>query len=142
MGIKEKWIELKKKACDFYNEHKTGVKTAAIGIGAFALGSFATYRMLHSDAESVDVPELDYDAAIANEVDEGNPYRWNEEEYRETYDRVREFADTLNLKCGESYIIDDCKQYYDDDWYKGRTDDKPIVSHMLNGVGIYPDEES
>jgi len=139
MSFKEKLKNLKEHTVKFYKEHKTGVIAAGIGIGTFALGSYATYRMMQNgDDESV--PELDYDETVEEVVED--PYRWNEEEYRETYDRVREFADTLNLKCGESYIIDDCKQYYDDDWYKGRTDDKPIVSHMLYGTGVYPDEES
>lgn len=140
MSFKEKLKNLKERAVEFYKEHKTGVIAAGIGIGTFALGSYATYRMMQNNGDDESVPELDYDETVEEVVED--PYRWNEEEYRETYDRVREFADTLNLKCGESYIIDDCKQYYDSDWYKGRTDDKPIVSHMLYGTGVYPDEES
>lgn len=56
-----------------------------------------------------------------------------DEKYREKWDKVNEFAKTLDLDEGESFWIDEPSQY-------DVESDEPIVSHMINGSGCYPPE--
>lgn len=63
-----------------------------------------------------------------------------DEKYRENYDAVVAFANTLNLYDGEMFIIEDQKQYIDDDNFVNMDKDHPIVSHLVNNTGVYPEE--
>lgn len=56
-----------------------------------------------------------------------------DEKYREKWDKVNEFAKTLDLDEGESFWIDEPSQY-------DVEGNEPIVSHMINGSGCYPPE--
>lgn len=56
-----------------------------------------------------------------------------DEKYREKWDKVNEFAKTLDLDEGESFWIDEPSQY-------DVESDEPIVSHMIYGSGCYPPE--
>ena len=60
--------------------------------------------------------------------------RYWKEDYRDDWNRVNDFAKTLDLEEGESYIIEDNRQY-------GVDDDGPVVSHMIYGEGCYPPKE-
>ncbi len=60
-----------------------------------------------------------------------------EENYKENWDKVVSFADTLDLKPGEMFMIEDSKQYADEPWYDG----KPVISHLVDNYGIYPPED-
>lgn len=66
---------------------------------------------------------------------------WSEE-YREDYDKVVAFSKELNMRPGEMYMIEDCTQYYNTDWYEGSRDGSPAVSHLIYGIGVYPPEET
>lgn len=72
-------------------------------------------------------------------TDEGFVNGWDEK-YRENYDAVVAFADTLNLFNGEMFIIEDQKQYIDDDTFADLDKNHPIVSHLVNNTGVYPEE--
>lgn len=63
-----------------------------------------------------------------------------DEKYRENYDAVVAFANTLNLYDGEMFIIEDQKQYINDNIFPTMDKDHPIVSHLVNHVGVYPEE--
>lgn len=56
-----------------------------------------------------------------------------DEKYREKWDKVNEFAKTLDLDEGESFWIDEPSQY-------DVESNEPIVSHMIYGSGCYPPE--
>ena len=62
-----------------------------------------------------------------------------DEKYRENYDAVVAFANTLNLYDGEMFIIEDQKQYINDNNFPTMDKDHPIVSHLVNDTGVYPD---
>lgn len=53
------------------------------------------------------------------------------EDYRDNWDRVNEFAKSLDLVEGESFMIEEGSQY---------DCDGTIVSHLINGEGCYPPE--
>ena len=53
------------------------------------------------------------------------------EDYRNNWDRVNEFAKSLDLVEGESFMIEEGSQY---------DCDGTIVSHLINGEGCYPPE--
>lgn len=57
-----------------------------------------------------------------------------DEKYREKWDKVNEFAKTLDLDEGESFWIDEPSQY-------DVESDEPIVSHMIYGSCCYPPEK-
>lgn len=56
-----------------------------------------------------------------------------DEKYRDNFNKVTDFAKTLELEEGEMYIIEDQKQYNVDS-------PDPCVSHLVNGEGAYPPE--
>lgn len=62
-----------------------------------------------------------------------------DEKYRENYDAVVALANSLNLYNGEMFIIEDQKQYINNDNFVGMDKDHPIVSHLVNNTGVYPD---
>lgn len=53
------------------------------------------------------------------------------EDYRDKWDRVNDFAKSLDLVEGESFMIEEGSQY---------DCDGTIVSHLINGEGCYPPE--
>ena len=62
-----------------------------------------------------------------------------DEKYRENYDAVVALANSLNLYNGEMFIIEDQKQYINNDNFPTMDKDHPIVSHLVNNTGVYPD---
>jgi hypothetical protein len=74
-----------------------------------------------------------YETKAEPETEE-NPRGWKED-YREKWDKVNEFAKTLDLVDGESFWIDEPSQY-------DAEANEPIVSHMIYGESCYPPEES
>ena len=74
------------------------------------------------------------DAASEETSKEVKPWVANwDEKYRDNYNKVTDFAKTLELEEGEMYIIEDQKQYNVDS-------PDPCVSHLVNGEGAYPPE--
>lgn len=134
--VEEAVVKAKKSVDNFVNTHPTLVKgivlTGIIG-GAAALGAINSRNNVEQIMDS------------SNSSSSGNPYTgergslWKEE-YRENYDKVNAFADTLKLADGEMFIIEDQKQYIDADLFPNLNPARPIVSHMIYGDGVYPNE--
>lgn len=59
----------------------------------------------------------------------------NFEKYEENWNLVEEFAKQLKLLPGESFFIEEPSQYG-----AGEYGDEPIISHLVNGIGVYPTE--
>lgn len=70
------------------------------------------------------------DAITATVEAAEDPNGWRED-YQDKWDRVNEFAKTLDLVEGESFMIEEGSQY---------DCDGTIVSHLINGEGCYPPE--
>ena len=85
--------------------------------------------------ENTDCHEIEIEHKSAGDASENG---WNEK-YRENYDAVVAFANTLNLYDGEMFIIEDQKQYINDNNFPTMDKDHPIVSHLVNDTGVYPD---
>ncbi len=84
--------------------------------------------------ENTDGREIEIEKKSTNEESVNG---WDEK-YRENYDAVVAFANSLNLFNGEMFIIEDQKQYINDDIYANMDKDHPIVSHLIDGTGVYP----
>ena len=61
-----------------------------------------------------------------------------DEKYRDNFNAVKDFANTLNLFEGEMFIIEDQKQYAGTDTFMDLDEEHPIVSHLIDGTGVYP----
>ena len=150
----------KEKAKNFYANHKTGVKIGIAALGTAAVGCIAYAA---GKAKGADDFEKDYNyiawrdgvdpkAAInlgmdvlenksEPECDDSIPWecrKWKEE-YREVYDKVNEFATTIDLEDGEMYIIERNSEF--DGYRKEHNLPTNIVSHMIDGDGVYPPDE-
>lgn len=86
--------------------------------------------------ENTDGREIEIEKKSTNEESVNG---WDEK-YRENYDAVVAFANSLNLFNGEMFIIEDQKQYIDDDTFADLDKNHPIVSHLVNNTGVYPEE--
>lgn len=161
MNIAEKWNDYKtwKKAKikEFNEKHpklsSAIIKTqAVIGVGLiFGVTYAAGYN--NGQKDLVNNIKAEYDKRYGrNDSSESvsydsfnkefnNPYTkgWKED-YRENYNKVCDFANTLDLVKGEEFVISDTKQFENESWFEGDAS-KPVVSHMINGDGCYPPEE-
>ena len=161
MNIAEKWNDYKtwKKAKikEFNEKHpklsSAIIKTqAVIGVGlifgaTYAVGYSNGQKNLVNDIKAeCDKRKEEKDNSESVNYDSFNkefndPYtRGWKEDYRENYDKVCDFANTLDLVKGEEFVISDTKQFENESWFKGDAT-KPVVSHMINGDGCYPPEE-
>lgn len=141
-------MTFKEKVKKFWQEHKTGIIIGGITTGAVIIGCIISANKsydsdldynFYEDTKLPDPPKstCECDSVFTDDFCTRN---WNDELYRENWDRVNEFAKTLKLHKGESYILDDSQQFYDQPWYDDEKDGHVIVSHMLNGDGCYPPE--
>ena len=147
MGIKTTFENGTRRVKRFYREHKTGCKIA-IGVTATALTCGVGYVLLrnkHSD----DVPEIEAPVALpevtvgqeldvtrGNEIDYTSEWK---EEYRDTYNRVNDFAQSLDLVDKEMYVIERNSEF--DDIRNALGKPEIIVSHLIDCRGVYPPEE-
>lgn len=141
-------MTFKEKAKKFWQEHKTGIIIGGITTGAVIIGCILSANKnddsdfdydFYEDTKLPDPPKstCECDSVFTDDFCTRN---WNDELYRENWDKINEFAKTLKLQKGESYILDDSQQFYDEPWYDDEKDGHVIVSHMLNGDGCYPPE--
>lgn len=139
-------MTFKEKAKKFWQEHKTGIIIGTVTTGLVIIGCIIS-------AKREDDHDLDYDffedsrlpnppkstctvdSVFTNDLCTKN---WNEELYRENWDKVNEFAKTLRLQTGETYILDDSQRFYFEPWYYGEKDGHVIVSHVVDSEGCYP----
>lgn len=136
MSIKEKFIKAKEKVVSFVEEHPkiTGVLIFMGCItGAAVISAVRSENSMNSD----DWVELQN--GILNDVSKSDKQDW--EQYEENWNKVNEFAETLKLLPGESFIIEDAEQYRDCTDFSQCDFSKPIVSHLVYNEGIYPPEE-
>ena len=118
-------------------------------IGIAVINSFAIkWKVSNPNNYIIDGSDLVYDNNVNDHEIEIKGRRstddkfincWDEK-YRENYDAVVAFANTLNLYDGEMFIIEDQKQYIDDDTFADLDKNHPIVSHLINSTGVYPEE--
>ena len=96
MSIKEKFIKAKKKVVNFMEEHPK--ITAALVF----MGMITTCTVVSATRSN--------DGALLEEKeDEKERQEWKQ--YEENWNKVNEFAETLKLLPGESFIIEDPEQY-------------------------------
>ena len=141
-------MKFKEKVKKFWQEHKVGIIIGGVVTGTIIIGCIVSAKKDDDDDFEYDffedsrLPDESESTCKVDSVftDDFCTRNWNEELYRENWDKVNEFAKTLNLQKGESYILDDSQQFYDEPWYDEEKDGHVIVSHMLNGDGCYPPE--
>ena len=128
MSIKEKWEKVKK----WCKEHPVELIGLIGGIGGgLTLGAGLLLSKV-KDSHEIALEKVNSQYALPD-LNESSD--WNES-YRENWDKVNEFANTLTLEPGEMYIIEDANQYRGE----GLTSDI-AVSHLVYGDGVYPPEE-
>ena len=139
-------MTFKEKVKKFWQEHKTGIIIGGITTGAVIIGCILS-------ANKSDDSDLDYDFYEDTKLpdppkstcecdsvftDDFCTRNWSDELYRENWDKINEFAKTLKLQKGETYLIEDSERYYDEPWYTGAKDGHTLVSHLIDGDGCYP----
>jgi len=115
-------------------------------IGIAVINSFAIKWKVSHWNDTIDGSDMIYDENTdgreieieCKSVGDAPVNGWDEK-YRENYDAVVALANSLNLYNGEMFIIEDQKQYIDDDNFPTMDKDHPIVSHLVNNTGVYPD---
>lgn len=136
MTFSEWCIDKKNKAKKFYTEHKTGCHIVIGSICLIVVGGISYAIGKNVEENNVAIPDDIWDKIESNNNDNDNDdsklsTNWSEE-YREGWNAVNELANSINLKDGESYIIERNNKY----------SDKPIVSHMIYDTGVYPPDEN
>lgn len=132
MSIKEKFIQMKNKIVNFAQEHPK--ITGALIFMGLVTGCAVTSAIRSEHQLSLE----DY-ARIEEQEIENEKQEWKQ--YEENWNKVTEFAETLKLLPGESFIIEDSEQYRDCTDFSQCDFSKPIVSHLVYNEGVYPPEE-
>ena len=132
MSIKEKLIKAKNKVVNFVEEHPK--ITAALVF----MGMITTCAVVSATRSNDGMTLEDY-ALLEEKEDEKERQEWKQ--YEENWNKVNEFAETLKLLPGESFIIEDPEQYRDCTDFSQCDFSKPIVSHLVYNEGVYPPEE-
>lgn len=133
MTFKEKLNKFKKTAVEFWNENKMMI----IAAGGFIAGTFVTYKILKSDIE---YPTPSYTPVYIPTEKPADPEpevndNWDEDSMRENWDWVCELAGTMEMGPDEEYHIYSSK--FD---VEGVRIGDNIVSHMVEGDEVYPDD--
>ena len=152
MTIKEKCVSIKNKVVKFWKEHKTEIIIAGIAIGGVTVACIAATK---ADGEYQEDLDYDYTEDYRDPdppkstcecdsvfTDDFCTRNWNDELYLENWNKINEFAKTLKLQKGETYLIEDSQRYYDEPWYTGTKDGHTIVGHLIDGDGCYPPENN
>ena len=135
MTFKERFNKFKKAAAEFWNENKLAI----MGVGGFIAGTFITYKILKSDVEYPAPPytpiyiptEKNTDPEPEPEVND----KWDEDNMRDNWDWVCALANTMEMGPDEEYHI-----YSTDFDVEGVRIGNNIVSHMVEGDEVYPDD--
>ena len=136
INFKETFKKAIKGTIDFARKHPTATKY--ILAGGIVVGC-AAIAAIRAKKGKLRWEELDVETGV--NLKESEEDIWNRE-YKETYDKVVEFFENISLKPGEMYIIEDQTQFIgEEDIYLGVDLTKPIVSHLVFGMGVYPPGE-
>ena len=138
--VKEKASNVADNILSFIADHPT--LSTVIVIGACVAGSAVSSAVKASKEPSIAIDSGESEETMTYPEDDEEFRRLWETEYKDTYDKVTAFAETLDLKRGETYIIEDQKQYILNGTAGPKMDpSKPIVSHLVDNCGLYPPEE-
>lgn len=130
---KRKANSAKEKVVDFVDEHRAGIYVAgltAIGIGGSVLFGKGIHK-LNVKARNLIEDEVQLKNQVLGLMEKGS--QWREEDYRQSWDKVNELAETLKMQPGEEYIITAPGTYVGQD--------EMAVSHMVDGTGVYPPDD-
>lgn len=133
MSFKEKCSKWKKSAKEFWNENKTEI----VCVGGFIFGSWLTYKLLKTEEpayrpvyQPVPIP-----TPVPTPVPASDDDSWDEDKMRKNWDWVCELASNMELEPDEEYHI-----YSSDVDVNGVLIGNNIVSHMVEGDDVYPDD--
>lgn len=144
---------------EFYKENKVVINAVLFGLGVGALGGIAigfhaAANENHNDglrecvelgtttqvtpvvpAVSTEInPDVTIDkfGIVRGAIDDEYTANWDDK-YRADYLKVLYLAGKMNLEDGEKYIIERCDEFNPDN-----VQHLPIVSHLIDGTGVYP----
>ena len=169
MSIKERWLKAKEKTLIFLRKHSAGIIVGGLVISGIGIGvsigieigqgkerkrvndwieSRESYLLekLEEERAPLEIDELNSNEPDNNEANTEDTIAdgddipfwsrgWSEDLYREDYEKVKALANELNLHPGESWFIEEASQFGD------LEEAKPVISHMINGTGVYPPNE-
>lgn len=138
----------------FYNDHKLGCNIAIAIFGAGTMFFICKKMGTKNTAKAIGTAATVVAGSVINgnsndskyteskiEHEDKSDYVWTSnwsEDYRETWDKVHEFANNIKLVDGETYIIERYSDY--DDIRKEKGLPVNIVSHLIHGEGVYPND--
>lgn len=124
----EKRTARRAKLKEFWEDNKSklpGILLGVAGIGVIGVLHHQTNKAISASNWT----DLEADDVDTKWLSKG----WDEETMRPSWDKVHNLAKDLTLTEGESYVIEDHKQYGDE-----FNADGPIVSHLVYDSGVYP----
>lgn len=124
-----------KSSINFAKEHPE--ETMYILIGGAIVGCAVGVAISKKKQNDIQCEQLSKTLEDIAKDYEKKEKTWNEL-YKETWDKVNEFAKTLKLQPGEMYIIEDQMQFQGDDYYSEVDFSMPVVSHLVFNETIYP----
>lgn len=127
---KRKAHSAKEKVVGFVNENGELIVGGAVLV-ASTIAGIAFTKNVCNKAKHAAENEEQLKNQILGLMEKGS--QWREEDYRENWDIVNGVARGLDLKQGEEYIITAPGTYVGQD--------ELIVSHMVNGTGVYPPDD-
>lgn len=144
MRIKERARAFKDKCKDIWRDHKGEIIASIMPIAGIVGVCWISSKLSQRDEDDYEEIEQDVGSIAigpAKAEYDSSTRGWCDELYRENWDKIQAFASTLQLQKDESYILDDSQRYYNEPWYTGRRDGHTIVSHLVDGEGIYPPDK-
>lgn len=127
-ACKKAWTGTKR----FFKENWQSILVVGGQIGVTAGIGYGLYKLSGIGKNKQEEP-----AMLESSDYQENLYDWNEEEYRENFDKVKNLVKDLKLKPGESFYIDDPSQFAGCEEMT-----EPILSHLVYGYGVYPPDTS
>lgn len=124
----EKGTARRAKLKEFWEDNKSklpGILLGVAGIGVIGVLHHQTNKAISASNWT----DLEADDVDTEWLSKG----WDEETMRPSWDKVHDFAKDLALTNGESYVIEDRKQYGEE-----INADSPIVLHLVYDREVYP----
>lgn len=131
MSFKEKRKKWSAAAKKFWDEYKIGIVCG----GGFLVGSWLTYKLIKTEEVMSRTIYRPVPVPIPTPVNEEENDSWNEDKMRKNWDWVCELASNMELEADEEYHI-----YTSECDVDGVRIGNNIVSHMVEGDEVYPDD--